>query len=62
MIKHLELKNFTAFRSLSIEFSPGINIIIGANNTGKTHLLKLPMLSATVVRISRTNRISLMKN
>ena len=37
MIKHLELKNFTAFRGLSIDFSPKINIIIGANSTGKTH-------------------------
>ena len=41
MIKHLKLKNFTAFSDLSIDFSPGINIIIGANNTGKTHLLKV---------------------
>ena len=41
MIKHLKLKNFTAFRSLSIDFSPGINIIIGVNSTGKTHLLKV---------------------
>ena len=37
MIKYLELKNFTAFSDLSIDFSPGINIIIGANSTGKTH-------------------------
>ena len=41
MIKHLELKNFTAFGGLSIDFSPKINIIIGANSTGKTHLLKV---------------------
>ena len=40
MIEHLELKNFAAFKSLSIDFSPGINVIIGENSTGKTHLLK----------------------
>jgi AAA15 family ATPase/GTPase len=40
MIKSLEVKNFTAFRDLKIDFSPKINIIIGENNTGKTHLLK----------------------
>ena len=40
MITRLELKNFTAFRSLGIDFSPRINVIIGENGTGKTHLLK----------------------
>lgn len=39
-IQHLQLKNFTAFTDLSIDFSPGINIIIGENGTGKTQLLK----------------------
>ena len=40
MITRLELKNFTVFRSLGIDFSPKINVIIGENGTGKTHLLK----------------------
>jgi Recombinational DNA repair ATPase (RecF pathway) len=40
MITHLQLKNFTAFIELTIDFSPGINIIIGENGTGKTQLLK----------------------
>jgi AAA15 family ATPase/GTPase len=40
MITHLELKNFAAFSSLKIDFSPRINIIIGENGTGKTQLLK----------------------
>ena len=40
MITQLNLKNFVAFTDLSIEFSPGINIIIGENGTGKTQLLK----------------------
>ncbi|MFH0725175.1 MAG: AAA family ATPase [Pseudomonadota bacterium] len=40
MITRLELKNFTAFSNLSIDFSPKINVIIGENGTGKTHLLK----------------------
>ena len=29
MITQLQLKNFTAFTELAIDFSPGINIIIG---------------------------------
>ena len=40
MIEHLYLKNFTAFNDLSLDFSPRINVIIGENGTGKTHLLK----------------------
>jgi energy-coupling factor transporter ATP-binding protein EcfA2 len=40
MITQLQLENFTAFTELSIDFSPGINIIIGENGTGKTQLLK----------------------
>ena len=40
MIEKLTLKNFTVFENLEIDFSPRINIIIGENGTGKTHLLK----------------------
>jgi len=40
MIENLELKNFTAFSELNIDFSPKINVVIGENGTGKTHLLK----------------------
>ncbi len=40
MISSLQLKNFGAFNDLAIDFSPGINIIIGENGTGKTQLLK----------------------
>jgi AAA15 family ATPase/GTPase len=41
MIERLELKEFTAFESLDLQFSPGINVIIGQNGTGKTHILKV---------------------
>lgn len=41
MIKHLSLRNFTVFKEAELEFSPGLNVIIGENGTGKTHLLKL---------------------
>ncbi len=40
MIERLELENFTGFKSLGIDFSPKVNVIIGENGTGKTHLLK----------------------
>ncbi|KMN24579.1 hypothetical protein TU85_02955 [Pseudomonas helleri] len=40
MITRLELKKFTAFTDLAIDFSPKINVIIGENGNGKTQLLK----------------------
>ncbi len=32
--------HFTAFENLTLNLSPGLNIFIGANGTGKTHILK----------------------
>ncbi|MCD6595395.1 AAA family ATPase [bacterium] len=40
-IKSVKLKNFTAFNELKLNFSDGMNIFIGGNSTGKTHLLKV---------------------
>jgi len=40
MIEYIEIRNFTAINNLSLDFSPRINVIIGENGTGKTHLLK----------------------
>ncbi len=40
-LTQIELKNFTAFQSLDLDLSPGVNVIIGVNGTGKTHLLKI---------------------
>jgi AAA15 family ATPase/GTPase len=39
-IESIELKNFTVFKNLKVNFSKGINIIVGENGTGKTQLLK----------------------
>ncbi len=36
----VKLQRFTAFSDLEVEFSPGINALIGTNGTGKTHLMK----------------------
>ena len=37
----LYLENFTVFDKMEIEFSSGINVFIGENGTGKTHMLKI---------------------
>ena len=40
-ITRVKLENFTVFESLDLEPSPGINVLVGANGMGKTHLLKV---------------------
>ena len=40
-ITRVKLENFTVFESLELEPSPGINVLVGANGTGKTHLMKV---------------------
>ena len=40
MITDIEIENFTAFENLHLSLSPRVNVIIGSNGTGKTHLLK----------------------
>ena len=40
-INKITVEGFTAFNKVDISFSDGINVFIGDNGTGKTHLLKL---------------------
>jgi len=40
-LKEIEIKNKTVFQQAELHFTPGLNIIIGENGTGKSHLLKL---------------------
>ena len=40
MLKSLQLKNFTVFPNANLEFGRHINVIIGENGLGKTHILK----------------------
>lgn len=41
MISKLKISNFTAFKNLDISFSSGVNVLIGENGTGKTHIMKM---------------------
>lgn len=41
MLKRLHLKNFTVFADADFEFSPGLNVLVGTNGTGKSHVLKV---------------------
>lgn len=40
-LTRVKLEHFTAFDHLDLELSPGINVLVGANGTGKTHLMKV---------------------
>jgi len=39
-IKTMTISGLTAFEKATFEFVPGINVLLGANSTGKTHALK----------------------
>ena len=47
IIKSLELENFRNYKSLSIEFDKGVNILYGDNAQGKTNILEAIYVSAT---------------
>jgi ABC-type lipoprotein export system ATPase subunit len=40
-IARLTLSDFTAFRAADLKFASGLNVFIGANATGKTHVMKV---------------------
>ena len=40
-LTRVRLERFTAFDNLDLNLSPGINVFVGANGTGKTHLMKV---------------------
>ena len=47
-ITRLKLERFTAFEALDFRPSPGINVLVGANGTGKTHLMKVAYAACDV--------------
>jgi hypothetical protein len=49
-ITRMALDKMTAFEHLELVFSPGVNVFIGANGTGKTHILKLLYCACDVTK------------
>lgn len=41
MISKVKISNFTAFSELQMMFGSGVNVLIGENGTGKTHIMKM---------------------
>lgn len=42
MLHSLKVESFTVFRDETFSFGKNLNVFVGENGTGKTHLLKLP--------------------
>ena len=53
-LTRIELEQFTAFTTLRLDLCPGINVLVGANGTGKTHLMKV-CYAACDVSVSRVD-------
>ena len=57
-IKLIKLKNFTVFKDFQLNLSPNINIFVGENGTGKTHLLKAIYSACEVSKYKKTQNIA----
>ena len=40
MIKSIDMQNFKSYKDCHIDFDPGVNIIIGENDSGKTNIIR----------------------
>ena len=49
MITKFKAHGFTVFSDIDISFSPGINVIVGENGTGKTHLMKAVYSACSII-------------
>lgn len=57
-LKRLELEQFTVFERTDFDFTEGLNLFIGENGTGKSHLMKLLYAILRSGRSSRSSSVS----
>jgi hypothetical protein len=48
MLTRMRLKNFTVFENADFQFAAGLNVVVGENGSGKSHVLKAAYTSASV--------------
>jgi predicted ATPase len=48
LIKQLALREFTVFSEATFDFMPGVNVVVGENALGKSHVLKLGYTCASI--------------
>ncbi len=58
MIKSLKFKNFTVFKSAHFTFGPKLNVIIGENGAGKSHVIKALYAVDTAMLGERVNHVT----
>jgi len=57
-VESLKLKKFSVFYDVSLDFSKGLNVFIGANATGKSHAMKLLYSILKTREIAQQDHIS----
>jgi len=40
MIKYLQIQNFQSHKDSLLEFDPGVNVIVGSSDSGKTAVIR----------------------
>lgn len=50
-VKRLEVRQFSAFEGQDFDFADGINVFIGPNGTGKTHIMKVMYSMLATARV-----------
>lgn len=53
MIERLSLREFSTLGTAAISFAPGLNVIIGENGSGKTHLMKAAYALSSTAALKR---------
>lgn len=55
MLQRLYVRDFTVFAEADFEFGPGLNVVVGTNGTGKSHVLKLgyAVLSSSIISLRK---------
>lgn len=53
-LEKIYLENFTVFDKIAITFCDGINVFIGENGTGKTHIMKILYAACQAAQMKKT--------
>lgn len=49
-LKKIEAENFTVFENITIPFCDGLNVLVGENGVGKTHVMKIAYAACRAAR------------
>lgn len=52
ILNKVKIKNYRNYKDTEVNFNDGINIIVGANNSGKTNILHIISLLSTDFKLN----------